>query len=573
VSKSNPGTTRRDFVKQAIAAGIILASSPAPAFSNSSTPPVLLNQVGFPTQATKLCLLAASASLPYSILQSDSGGIVWQGTMNVVRGDFGTYVVGDFSDFTKQGTFQLSAGGSTSQSFDIGADVYLDHIRNSIAYFSIQRCGNSTTGYNAPCHLDDGHRLDQGQHQNVTGGWHDACDLRKWVDSTIYGMVGLARVLGYLSSATDRNAIIEEMRWGNLYFRNMQNSAGHLMDYCGGDDGNYFTDNIVGTSDDRSIHTEVCGLPAQFHFIASQAALVRALADPSSAYAHGCLVAAELCLDWIVKHKIPTAAVDLGAGVIACTQLFVTTQSAHYSDIAVSYGNQLMALQARTGSLRGFFHSDQNVSDPFRDAENGNLPLLALCDLLEAFPKHADAPRWQSALSLHCEYLVSMSARSGLGIVPYGLYSTGDPGGDRRLDGYWYRWFMEVSGTANTEMFWVGINTNLASSGIGLSRAATLLNNSSFASLAQRQLDWILGANPFAASTVIGAGYNQPTLYRTNAFSPNTPLIPGGVMNGIGGTVLDRPDIADGSYHTCEYWTPMVAYTMWLMAELQSSGA
>jgi hypothetical protein len=41
-------------------------------------------------------------------------------------------------------------------------------------------------------------------------------------------------------------------------------------------------------------------------------------------------------------------------------------------------------------------------------------------------------------------------------------------------------------------------------------------------------------------------------------------------MNGIGGTADDQPQLLPGIYHTCEYWTPMVAYTMWLMAELQS---
>ena len=44
-------------------------------------------------------------------------------------------------------------------------------------------------------------------------------------------------------------------------------------------------------------------------------------------------------------------------------------------------------------------------------------------------------------------------------------------------------------------------------------------------------------------------------------------------MNGIGGTNLDEPYMGAGTYHTCEYYTPMVAYTTWLMAELQSADA
>src|SRR5439155_19909134 len=104
---------------------------------------------------------------------------------------------------------------------------------------------------------------------------------------------------------------------------------------------------------------------------------------------------------------------------------------------------------------------------------------------------------------------------------------------------------------------------------VGLVKACRLLRDAKLAKLAQRQLDWVLGVNPFDASTVTDVGRNQPPLYRTGQFKPPTPLIPGGVMNGIGGSDADEPVLLPGSYHTCEYWTPMVAYTMWLMAELQ----
>ena len=116
--------------------------------------------------------------------------------------------------------------------------------------------------------------------------------------------------------------------------------------------------------------------------------------------------------------------------------------------------------------------------------------------------------------------------------------------------------------------WWVGINAHLASNGIGLVRASRLLDDARLASLAQRQLDWIFGVNPFDASTITEVGGNQPKLFVTNEFRPATPLIPGGVMNGIGGNDADAPVLLPRSYHTCEYWTPMTAYTMWLMAEL-----
>ena len=63
---------------------------------------------------------------------------------------------------------------------------------------------------------------------------------------------------------------------------------------------------------------------------------------------------------------------------------------------------------------------------------------------------------------------------------------------------------------------------------------------------AQRQLNWILGVNPHNASTVEGIGHNHPQQFvNGNEFRPATPRLPGAVMNGIGGTVEDQPDLYD----------------------------
>ncbi len=70
---------------------------------------------------------------------------------------------------------------------------------------------------------------------------------------------------------------------------------------------------------------------------------------------------------------------------------------------------------------------------------------------------------------------------------------------------------------------------------------------------------------------MVGVGTNQPAQFRSREFNPTTPLIPGAVMNGIGGTPEDQPALNPGSWQTCEYWTPMIGYTTWLMAELQRS--
>jgi hypothetical protein len=117
--------------------------------------------------------------------------------------------------------------------------------------------------------------------------------------------------------------------------------------------------------------------------------------------------------------------------------------------------------------------------------------------------------------------------------------------------------------------WWVGINANIASHGVGLVRAARVLREPAYAAIAQRQLDWILGCNSFGKSTMTGAGTQQAVHYAGGQPFPKTPPLDGGVRNGFGGDELDRPIEKAGSWQTSEYWTPMTGMTAWLMSELK----
>jgi hypothetical protein len=510
----------------------------------------------------------------FTVADSSSAQIAFTAAARQISGDFGTFSLCDFSELRQAGAYVLRLSNRRSGQFTIASDVYDDPLQKSVAYFSRQRCGDSTTGYHAPCHLDDGKRSDTGAHQNITGGWHDACDLRKWVDATIYGMIGLSRAAERLP--TQHAAISTELRWGNRYFLAMQDPAGFVMNYCGGDDGNYFTDNKIGTADDRIIHVEPCELPAQFHFITAQSNAARLIGDDDILYSHRCEMAARQCLKWTAANRSPGATASLAAQIMALVAMHRAWNDTDAPVLAAAAMKKLLSLQIapdpeKPTEPHGYFRTAADDSSPYRQIKHGNLAIVAMAQAIEQFNSHPDMPLWRAALRQHCTHLVSMADRSGLGILPFGLYAT-DPGGNRRVGKLWYRWFMKPRGEESAdETWWVGINAHLASSGVGLALAGRLFGDGRLSALAQRQLDWILGVNPFDASTMTDVGRNQPALYRPGAFKPPTPPIPGGVTNGIGGDESDRPQLLPGSWNTCEYWTPMIAWTMWLMCELQQS--
>ncbi len=275
------------------------------------------------------------------------------------KGDFGTFYTGDFSVVKGAGTYYIRAGQSRSYPFRIGPGVYEDAIDMIVGYFSLQRCGPSETGYLAPCHCDDAVRLDNGKHQDTTGGWHDASDLRKWVGATIHGMIGLAQVYELTASEPMRRRIMDELRWGNRYFLNMQESAGYVMSHVGGDalrhgDGNRWTDNtvgleggepatidptpggsrskitIVGDKDDRVIQAKPLDRLGQYKFVIAEAMMARLTKTSDPAYSTRCLEAAKRCYDWCTKDRPENATERLGGAMAAAIQLYKSGEQEQY---------------------------------------------------------------------------------------------------------------------------------------------------------------------------------------------------------------------------------------------------
>ena len=217
--------------------------------------------------------------------------------------------------------------------------------------------------------------------------------------------------------------------------------------------------------------------------------------------------------------------------------------------------------------LSGFFYNSPSNQEPYKNIWNGCQAFIGLSDLVLIFPGDKHTELWKSMIRSYAEsYLLLLSGKNGFGIVPFGLYETQDPGGNRKIAGYWYRYFMEPE-----LEWWVGINSNIASAGIGLLKAASVLKNDLLKAAAQKQLDWIFGSNPLNSSTMSGAGYNHPAHFAGSSFRPLVPVLPGGVLNGLGGNHEDMPMKGEGNWQISEYWTPMVAYTLWLMAELSKN--
>jgi hypothetical protein len=555
-----------------------------------------VNQAGFVPEAAKSVVTRGLTSRSFDVINTMTQEVAFKGNFKPEKGDFGDYSRGDFSELRKEGKYYVKSDTLRSYPFFVSAKVYFPAMNLIVGYFSLQRCGASSTGYLTPCHIDDGIRMDNGKHQDVSGGWHDASDLRKWIGATIYGMLGLGKTYElYDKKSPELDKILDELKWGNLYFLKMQEPQGYLMNFVGGDvkkhsDSNRWTDNeigpeggelafvkpaptrgdmlIFGRNDDRVIRTDALDMTGQYNFITSEAIMGRITRKTDPEYSKKCLSAAVRCYDWCLSSNRTLNAGTIGASIQAATEMYKTTKDSKYRDYAINQASGLKKLQVKNQGkdIGGFFLTSSTDNEPYKNISRGCLEFISLCDLVTIFPNHPDVPSWKMMITDYAnQYLSYFSQRNSFGIIPFGLFSKQDPGGNRKVGEYWYRYFMhpELS-------WWVGINANIASAGVGLMKAAEVLNDPKLSAIAQQQLDWIIGVNPFNSSTIVSVGYNNPfPMLGGNEFRPATPVIPGAVMNGLGGDKDDMPNlITKSNYQQSEYWTPMVAYTLWLMAEI-----
>ena len=555
---------------------------PVEAMTPDPVPAIALNHLGFLPNARKVAIFrygGEDAPATFTIRDVGEPRTPFRETrpMKRVASEVIDCMVADFSDIERQGMYQVSIADELSVPFFIRPDAWRRTLPKAAGYYRWQRCGVEVPNVHPACHLDDARRRDNGLHVDVTGGWHDAGDLRKWTSTAILNAIGLLRLHRNLGAKWDlagsgAEPILEEVRWGNRYLLEMQDADGQVWgDTAGGVNGdnsdNHWTDNRIATADDRYIDPRKSALD-QALFVTAEAMAAQACKAGDAAYAERCLGAAGRC--WNGSRR-QGGTCDLAWWAIAAIEMHRATGRDAYATEAARLGGLLLALQTTdfTGAqkeIRGFWRASEDHPNPYADAVYSALPPLALLELSLAYPKDRDAARWHDAVRRHLdEYVLPLTARSAYDIMPFGVF-VGRPTSEtyRPLGGdLTYRYFMPV----RKQFWWLGTTSHLECYALFLAEAARAFGKKQYRDLAFRQLEWIMGANPFGACLMTGEGMRNP--YPHSRF---VGLIPGGIMNGIAGNTRDAP-ILDTEYgldwRTCEYWSPHNAFYLWTVSALE----
>lgn len=172
---------------------------PQNAFAEASDIFIRVNQVGYKSTASKVAMALTNSNLngkEFTVCDS-KGNIVYTGKVGADKGNWGdmganyahTFEL-NFSTFTKIGTgFTVKIDGYVSPIFTIGDSVYNKLADLSLGFFKMQRCGDTNPSGHAACHLTDGKVVSgvtKGNIIDVTGGWHDAADYIKFMSTIGY---------------------------------------------------------------------------------------------------------------------------------------------------------------------------------------------------------------------------------------------------------------------------------------------------------------------------------------------------------------------------------------------------
>ncbi|MBN8544736.1 MAG: glycoside hydrolase family 9 protein [Ignavibacteria bacterium] len=156
---------------------------------------IRVNQVGFRRLDVKTAVVLSKkdmGGIKFYIKDVKSGKDVFESRIQpsiAGWGGFNFCHVIDFTGFGSEGTFVIDVEGSRSSNFKIGEGIYNTIVDSLLLFFRVQRCGPTGPYLHKVCHLYDSPNVvgdDRAGKTDVTGGWHDAGDFTKFLNTTAF---------------------------------------------------------------------------------------------------------------------------------------------------------------------------------------------------------------------------------------------------------------------------------------------------------------------------------------------------------------------------------------------------
>lgn len=459
------------------------------------------------------------------------------------------YRILDFSEICDPGVYQLSIGSTKTETFEIypRGRFYTMLAEKLLSFVHAERCGCAVDGKHPVCHADI-IAAHNGVVKSYHGGWHDAGDLSQQTLQT----AETAEALFHAASLCPDIArdMTEEARWGMDFVLHTRFGDGYRATSAG---ITRWTDGVIGTMDDCTARVH-CNAFENYMFAKLEAAAALAETDPERRaelakaavedfswaeeryQSHGM----ELPIFFEHSYSSPKS-LYAAAGVVSCHALVKLTGERVYTEKLKGYLKTLLACQNRDPSLplSGFFCRDETLRIPVHFTHQSREYLYGEA-LAAALDICRDYPGLQDSVRAYVDYYLSLAGKyaSPYRMIPAGVYrieetddtpenreafrlchlfSDFDQAKDshraqicsgRKIGDGWYVKQFPV---------WFSFRGN---SVILLSQAASLRklsdvteNPLKLREIADSQLYFMLGCNPFRQSLVYGLGQRASEPY------------------------------------------------------------
>lgn len=573
---------------------------------------IIYSTTGYGVESEKTAIVRVSDhNGKFQLVDNATNKVAYEGPIHSNKTNIGTFETINFSDLKKPGQYFIRVGAVTSKPFYINRAIWDNSAWRMLNFIFCERCGYAVTGKHGVCHTDLTATFD-GKIFPFNGGWHDAADMSQQVlqsGEIVYSLLEMAHRAKEKNNKELFLRLQEEAEWGIDCILRSRLGNGYRAQTWG---TNLWTDGFIGTGDDstrrRKVHVHNRAFE-NFMFAGIEAYASMQIENDGMLKANLRKVAIE---DFaFAKKRFDSLGFNdlssIGGGgdhaamasnsqysaniSLAASLLYQLTSDKYYAGEAAKAIQYTLQCQRTEplhdkNNLRGFFYRDLNKLSivHYTHQSRDQVYMQALTALCEAQPHHADYGKWSAAIKMYGDYLKTIMHY----VAPYGLVPSGVYNIDEVKDSVnFYKVQVGIfSGAAQDykeqlehgfkldeahylRVFpvWFSFRGNAAvqlSTGKAAALCGKFLKDKELMNIAEQQLFWIVGKNPFGQSLIWGEGSNYPQLY-TALPGETVGAIPVGMQSRFNADTPYWPQFNTATYK--EVWGAPAARWLSLIAE------
>ncbi|TXH21893.1 MAG: glycosyl hydrolase family 9 [Chitinophagaceae bacterium] len=533
---------------------------------------IIHSTTGYRTESFKTAIVNVQKhSGVFEILNNANNQVVYNGKIEHAKTDIGSFQTINFTGFTKEGEYKIKVGNVISAPFYIHKNIWENSAWRVLNFIFCERCGYPIPGKNGACHSDLHAKFD-GKIFPFNGGWHDAADMSQQVLQSGEIIFSLLEMSNKAKENNNQQLFLrlqEEAAWGIDCILKSRLGNGYRAQTWG---TNLWTDGFIGTKDDSSRRRQV-----HVHNRAFENFMFAGI----EAYAAMYLEKDKMLKDFLRKVAVEDYAFakkrfdslgfqdlsSIGGGgdhaamasnsqyaaniSFAASLLYQLTNEKFYAEEAAKHIQYTLDCQRLTPvgderKISGFFYRDLNKKSivHYTHQSRDHSYMQALTTLCLTQPNHPDYNKWKTSIQKFGDYLKStMQFVKPYGMVPSGVYHIDEVKdsvnfykvqvGIFRGAEKDYKEQLENGFKLDNEHYlrvfpvWFSFKGNAAvhlSTGKAAALCGRFLKDKALMNIAEEQLFWIVGKNPFGQSIIWGEGSNYPQLYTA---------LPGETVGGI----------------------------------------